>query len=1089
MRKLFFACGMLFVSAAMAQDTASWLRYPAISPDGQIILFCYKGDIYKVSANGGQAIPLTISEAYDFAPVWSHDGKWIAFASDRYGNFDVFIMPAAGGEAKRLTYYSLDDIPSSFTVDDKRIVFSSIRQKLVSDVQFPTAGFPELYSVSVNGGNATQLLPVSAYDATFNSTGDKIIYHDLKGYESDWRKHHTSSVTRDVWVYDFKTKKYAMLTSNPGEDRNPIFDSDDDDYYYLSEQGNGSFNVYKSSVSIPSNSVAVTNFTKSPVRFLTGSKNNTLCFSYNGDIYIKSANAEAKKLAITIAQDGRNIVEKNVPVTGDITEMKLSPNGKEIAFVFRGEIFVTSIEGGVTKRITNTPWQERSVNFSSDGRSLVYAAEKDNNWNVYMSSIQRKEEPYFYASTVLKQETVVATPAEEFQPSFSPDGKKVAYLENRVTLKVINLATKQSRTILPADKNYSYADGDQYYQWSPDGKWFLVQFGVVRMFTPQIGIVSSDSKNPVINITQSGYDCFYPKWMMDGKMAIYGYDRDGSRAQAGWPTTYDIYALFFTKDAYDRYRLSKEDYALLKEMDDKQKDSTEEKTSESKKGKKDETAKKDTSKIKDIKIDWDNLSDRKARLTISSADIADMTLSKDGDKLFYLAKFEKGYDLWVSELRTKDTKLFAKLGAKNASMELSKDGKSLFVLNNGSIVKIDPESAKQEPVAINGEMVLQGYDEKLYMFDHMWRQIKEKFLFVDLNKVDWDYYYNNYKRFLPYINNDYDFAEMVSEMLGELNASHTGCYYARRGTPTGDRTAALGIFYDYDYKGPGLKVVEVIDNGPLDKATSKIKAGCILEKIDGDAITDTVDHYKYFNRKEKKFTLLSVYNPATNTRWEETVKPISLDEEFELLYKRWVNNRRKEVDSLSSGKVGYVHVRGMNDDSYRTVIEDVLGKNIEKQSIIVDTRFNGGGNLHELLSDFLSGKKYFDVIPHGQTVGYEPYDKWIKPSIVLMGECNYSDAHLFPVAYKLKNVGKTIGMPVPGTGTFVWWEWQIDPALVFGIPQGGWKMPDGKFCENTQLEPDIKVRNEPSASTIGKDQQIEAAVKELMKEPSNASRQ
>ena len=1028
-------------------------------------------------------MPLTMSEAYDFSPVWSHDGKWIAFASDRYGNFDVYVMPATGGEAKRLTYYSGDDAPSSFSADDKKVIFNSIRQKLVTDVQYPTAGFGELYSVPVTGGEAKQILPVPALDATFNNAGTKIIYHDYKGYESDWRKHHTSSVTRDIWVYDISAKKYSMLTTNAGEDRTPVFASDDDHYYYLSEQNGGSFNVYQSSVSNPASSTAITNFTKNPVRFLTRAKNNTLCFGYNGDIYTKQDNAEPKKLTITVALDGLSTLEKIVPVNSDITEMKLSPNGKEVAYIFRGEIFVSSVEGSVTKRITNTPWQERSVSFSSDGKSLVYAAEKDNNWNIYMTSIVRKEEPYFYASTVLKEETVIATAAEEFQPAFSPDGKEVAYLENRVVLKVVNLASKQSRTILPADKNDSYADGDQYDQWSPDGKWFLVTFGYVRLFTPQVGLVSSDGKAEVINITKSGYDCFSPRWVMDGKMMIYGFDRNGDHAQAGYASSYDVYGMFFTKDAFDRHKLSKDDYALLKDMEDNKKDTTEkEKTPEPKKGKgaKEEIKDKDTAKKKDIQIDWAGLDERKARLTINAASIADYALSKDGTKLYYLARFEKGFDLWTTELRTKDTKLYVKLDAGFAGMEMSADGKFLLLLADGHIMKIDAESGKQDGVNLTGEMALNQYAEKAYMFDHIWRQLKEKILFTNINNVDWDYYYNNYKKFLPYINNDVDFAEMVSEMLGELNVSHTGCYYFQN-NPAGDRTAALGIFYDYDYKGNGLKVQEVIEGGPLDKSVSKIKAGCIIEKIDGDAITDSVDHYKYLNRKSGKFTLLSVYDPATDKRWDETVKPISGGAEFELLYKRWVKRMRTETETASGGKVGYVHVRSMNDESFRTVIDDVLGKSIDKKALVVDTRFNGGGNLHDPLADFLNGKKYFDIIPRGQSVGYEPYDKWIKPSIVLMGECNYSDAHLFPVGYKLKNIGKTVGMPVPGTGTFVWWESQIDPNLVFGIPQGGWLMPDGKFCENTQLEPDIKVRNEPAVSTTGTDQQIEAAVKEMMK--------
>src|SRR6476661_4711175 len=256
-----------FVGAAMAQGGPSWLRYPAISPDGQTLLFEYKGDIWSVPSAGGNAIPLTLSESYEFAPVWSHDGKSIAFSSDRYGNLDVFVMPAGGGEAKRLTYNSAREVPSTFSADDKQVFFNANRQDLVTNAQFPTGGMTELYSVPVGGGRVSMILTTPALDATVSSTGDKIIFHDYKGYESDWRKHHQSAVTRDVWVYDVPTKKYTQLSSFKGEDRNPVFDANDNDFYYLSEQS-GSFNVYKSSLKSPERPVALTHLTKHPVRFL-----------------------------------------------------------------------------------------------------------------------------------------------------------------------------------------------------------------------------------------------------------------------------------------------------------------------------------------------------------------------------------------------------------------------------------------------------------------------------------------------------------------------------------------------------------------------------------------------------------------------------------------------------------------------------------------------------------------------------------------------------------------------------------------------------------------------------------------------------
>ncbi|HEX2641167.1 MAG TPA: hypothetical protein VHL50_11365, partial [Pyrinomonadaceae bacterium] len=550
----------------------------------------------------------------------------------------------------------------------------------------------------------------------------------------------------------------------------------------------------------------------------------TLAFGYDGELYTMQPGSDPKKVSVRIGADGRDSIEKIVPVNGGFTEASLSPNGKEFAFIFRGEVFVSSIDGKMVKRVTNTPWQERTVSFSPDGRSLVYAAERDNNWNVYTASLTRASEPYFCVSTVLKEESVVATPAEEFQPAFSPDGTAIAYLENRNTVKVYDIASKQSHTVLPAERNYSYADGDQYYQWSPDSKWLLVQFGPAeRMFTPEVGLVAADGSGGLRNLTQSGYDDFTPKWAMDGKMMIWGSDREGALSQGGGAVSGDVYAMYFTKAFYDRSKLSKEEFALLKEQEEKDKKDAEEKAKaggpNANAAAPTPTPKPDDKKT--IAIDWDGLTDRKSRLTINTSAASDWVLSKDGEKLYYLTSFEKGNDLWVTDVRTKETKLFNKLGANNTSMELSPDGKFIFVVADGKAVKVDAESGKSEPIGVNTEMVLNYSAEKAYIFDHSWRQFKEKLIFPDLQKVDWDYYHMTYRKFLPYINNNYDFAEMLSEMLGEMNVSHTGAYYSAA-FPNSDSTASLGVLYDYSYAGNGVKVAEVIDGGPVDLAASSI---------------------------------------------------------------------------------------------------------------------------------------------------------------------------------------------------------------------------------------------------------------------------
>lgn len=1070
MRKYFLLTAMLlafnFVSKAQT-NTPSWLRYPSISPDGKAIVFTYKGDLYKVPATGGVATPLTLHEAHDYMPVWSHDGKYIAFASDRYGNFDIFMMPATGGEAKRLTFHSANEFPYDFSGDDRSVIFGAVRMDAAANRAFPSNYMTELYKVPVTGGRVLQMLTTPAEDVKMSKDGKTMLYHDKKGQESAWRKHHISSVARDIWTYDAATGKHTKITAFAGEDRNPVFAGNEKSVYYLSESS-GTFNVHKLSLSDPAASTQVTNFKMNPVRFLSASNDGTLCFSYNGDLYTKGT-GEAQKISITLAADIKNTNEKIIPVSGNVRSMAVSPNGKEVAFIFRGEVFASAVDGSTTKRITNTPEQETTVSFSPDGKTLLYASERGDSWKIYQTAIVRKEEPYFYASTVLKELAIISNDKENYEPQFSPDGKEIAFIENRNTLKIYNISSKQERTLLTAKELFSMGDNDQYFQWSPDSKWLAVQYSEEGSSNGEMGLIAADAKSKLINLTESGFNDVSPKWAMGGKMLLWFTDRDGlkSRANSGG-AQYDVYAMFLTQDAFDQFKLSKDDAALLKDIKEE-------------KEKADTTKKKDDKKDSLLVIDWDGLKQRKIKLTIASAELSDALVAKDGEHLYYLARFEDGFNLWTTNLRTKETKILADINADNASMEWDKEQKSIFLSADGGISKVNPESGKQERVKISSEMHLDVAKERAFMFEHVWRRTKETFYTAGYHGAQWDALKTNYEKFLPHIGDNYEFAEMLSEMLGELNVSHCGASYFKN-DPSGDITASLGIFYDQNFTGNGIKIDEVIKDGPLDKAGFAIKPGMIITKIDGEAITPEKDFAQFLNRKVGKNTLITVMNAADKTEKDYSVKPISTGEQNGLLYKRWVRRNEAEVDKMSNGTLGYVHIPGMNDRAYRTTYEDVMGKFANKKALVVDTRNNGGGDLVSDLAMFLSGKTYLINATDNRVSYYEPSFRWNKPSIALANESNYSDGHCFAFSYIDLKLGKLVGMPVPGTCTFAGWEGLQDNSMSWGVPPLGVKsVTTGKYLENWQTEPDIKQMNEYEKVSKGEDQQLEAAVKELMK--------
>ena len=1079
------------VSVGYAAVTPLWMRDARISPDGSEIVFCYKGDIYKVSAQGGTAVQLTTQASYEANPVWSPDGEQIAFASDRNGNFDLFIMSADGGAARRLTYHSASEIPSTFTPDGKYVLFSASIQDPATSALFPTSAMTELYRVPVEGGNTEQVLGTPAEWVCFDKAGSNFLYQDRKGFEDEWRKHHTSSIARDIWLYDTQTGEHTNLTNRNGEDRNPVYAPDGKSVYFLSERNGGSFNVYSFPLNAPQQVKPVTTFRTHPVRFLSVSDKGTLCYAYDGELYTQLPNSRPQKVKVELVRDDDKDIA-SFRFSQGATSACVSPDGKQVAFIVRGDVFVTSTNYPTTKQITNTPAGESGLSFAPDNRTLVYASERTGNWQLYMAKIIRKEDPNFPNATLIEEEVLLPSKTVERRyPQYSPDGKEIAFIEDRNRLMVLNLETKKVRQVTDGSTWYNTGGGFDY-EWSPDGKWFTLEF-IGNRHDPysDIGIVSAQG-GAITNLTNSGYMSGSPRWVLDGNAVLFQTERYGMRAHASWGSQQDVMLVFLNQDAYDRYRLSKEDFELLKEFEKEQKKAKEKDEKKKNEKKKDAGKKKDGDKDgdygksdkdkeskKEIVVELKGIEDRIVRLTPNSSDLGSAIVSKDGENLYYFSAFEGGYDLWKMNLREKETKRLHKLNTGWVSLSMDKDG-NIFLLGSRNMQKMDAKSDALKPISYQAEMKMDLAAEREAMFDHVYKQQQKRFYNLNMHGVNWDEMSAAYRKFLPHIDNNYDFAELLSEWLGELNVSHTGGRYFANGK--GDVTSNLGLLFDWEYRGKGMRIAEVIEKGPFDHSRTKVKEGCIIEKINGQEISQENDITVLLNNKAGKKTLISLYDPQSKERWEEVVMPISGGRLNGLLYNRWVKQRAAEVEKWSNGRLGYVHIQSMGDGSFRTVYSDILGKYNNCEGIVIDTRFNGGGRLHEEIEILFSGQKYFTQVVRGREACDMPSRRWNKPSIMLQCEANYSNAHGTPWVYKHRNIGRLVGMPVPGTMTSVSWETLQDPSLVFGIPIVGYRLADGSYLENSQLEPDIKVANSPETVVKGEDIQLKAAVGELLKE-------
>jgi Tol biopolymer transport system component/C-terminal processing protease CtpA/Prc len=1058
--------------AAIAQEAPLWLRHNQISPDGSKIAFEYKGDLFVVDSEGGVAVQITSNDAYENNPVWTKDGKGIYFLSYREGLADIYYTSPEGGNPKRITDFPGNETPLA-TTSDGSILFSADIQPDASYMGFPQSRSPQVWMADTTAGMPRLVTSLTMCNASVSSDGT-VLYEDYKGYEDALRKHHKSSVTRDIWVCKASSDKFKIgadsgfrkLTSFEGEDREPFFAADGDTFYYLSEQDGKNINVFKSKVSDPSHPVKLTDFDKNPARFLSVANDGTIAFSYNGELYTMKEGQEPRKVDIKVYMDQTESELDKISFRSAASAMDVSQDGKQVAVVVRGDVFVTSADYSTTKRITNTPEQERDVSFSKDGRTLYYASERNGFWGIYRTTLTEKKDKYFTYSVNTKEELFSDEGETCFQPVVSPDGKYVAYLRDRTEIVIKPTSGGAAKSVLPRDINYSYSDGDQAFTWSPDSRYILSGYQADGRWNNQDICLIDIESGEITDLTESGYSDYNPRWVMKGHAMLWQSDKNGYRSHGSWGAEDDVYVMFFDGKTLADFKKGKEEEEIDKILSGKDTEKAEKKAAKDSV----KTAEKEPEKLK---LDLENRKYRIVKLTRMSGHLGDSYLTDDGSTLYYMDRIPTGNVLYSVDLKKHNEIKVVKTNCFGGIIP-AKDGKAIYVFAANGITKISIPSGKSDAITFSADYEFKPKAEREYIFGHVWKQVKEKFYDPDLHGVDWDYYKENYSRFLPYINNNFDFTDMLSEMLGELNGSHTGARFYYRG---GETLGRLGIIWDKDYEGDGIKIQEVLPEGVLFTADPEIKAGDMITAIDGTEIKAGKSWFPLLSGKAGKKVTLTLKKGGKEAIM--IVTPSSSEET--LLYKRWVRRNEEMVAELSGGKVGYVHVEGMDSPSFREVFQNALGKYRTCEALIVDTRHNGGGWLHDDLINFLNGKVYYDYTPRGQYIGSEPFMKWVKPSCVMVGEDNYSDASGFPLAYQTLGIGKLIGAPVPGTMTAVWWEYQVNRSIVFGIPQvGNWSLKDKRYVENHQINPDILVYNDPETLFKGEDKQIEAAVKEMI---------
>ncbi len=1060
----------LFLSNfAFAQsEEPLWLRYTTISPDGSEIAFTYKGNAYKVPATGGDATILVSGGDYTSHLQWSPNGETIAMSIKKYSNTDVYTIPADGGNITRMTWHQFPDIVHGFSKDSNQLIISSHQLSDEKSTFFSVVAHPQFhqfFSIPVAGGKMKPFFPYPALQVSLHQDNSKIVYANKVGIEQKYRKHQKSAASPAIYIYDIHSQESKRITDERVSALNPIWANTGYDIYYLSEKS-GSFNIWHYDAQT-GNHEQITTHSDHPVRHLSIAANTgDMVYSYNGQIYLlKNGTKESVRVQVNIRQTTLPLYFPMV--VNDLTQFDVNAQTQEVVIASYGDIFLLDGNNGSTKQLLNTPYEERDPVFTPDGKNIIFSAQKENGmWGIYALSIhQPTQDKSIEQFSLAEQLTTTALITGKFNatnPIISPNGEKIAYLYNRDSIFVYDIKSQKSQRITSPEHHYSYSDGDLSFSWSPDSAYILTTVMQSLNYTDIYAFpVTSNAKEP-LRLTYNGSNNLLPKWHPDGNSVLYAssvlskYQANGTREQS------DVFQQFLSRAAYH-----------------------------------------DTNSIQSDKENNNSL--RIERGKISDNQLLRRVTQKSTHILFY-APVLQGQSLFTATVETlfdgsqvlkghlinmQDGSASEVLSMPVEQIPLFKvidnDGSALMFFDGVSLNILDFASGELHPLSFSLKFTLDIAERIKASFDQFWIFTKQKIYDPKMGGVDWDKYGNAYRRFLNHVDDPEDVADILSEMVGELNVSHTRSSYSA--PEVIKQGSSLGLIYNMYYTGEGYQVAEVLEEGPFDRADVQLQAGDIIIAIDNEKINKNRDINQLLINKLDTTVAVRVKKANTEETWVEYIEPIESLHEYPLLQKRWVKKRRDYVVEKSNGKLGYVFIPQMDEASFQNVVAESLGRFRDADGLIVDVRFNLGGFLHDSLVTFLTGKKYmyFKSRAKGSRKFYESSARWNAPSVVLANADSYSDGSVFPKAYQDLQIGQVVGEPIPGTGTAVWWRVSnIIPGLEYGIPQlPAFSEIDDSYYENQEIIPNKLSYITPKDVIQDKDPQLDAAIEVLLSEIRN----